>query len=116
MAFAILLLKQLLDRGVVSADGQPWEGCRGEGTYGDSGAASHGRDGHSKPSRPIPQLHALVLTRNRDITTRVLVGSHNGTPMPDEELSDLPSKGPRHHFFNARMSGIIDFFEQMLNM
>lgn len=86
VAFSALLLKQLLDKGVVSAGGQPWEGCRGEKGHRDSGESSRGRD------RSTPQLHALVLTRNREITSTILVGR----PTLDSDWGDsVASSVPR---------------------
>lgn len=74
VAFAVLLLKQLLDRGVVSAVVKPWEGCRRE--FGD-GASPEGRSEQGADSndlsRRAPHLHALVVTRNRDIASNVMV-------------------------------------------
>lgn len=92
VAFAVLLLKQLLDRGAVSAGGQPWEGCR-EAGYGRG--KSQGRDGYRQPGRPVPQLHALVLTRNRDIASRVVVRTITRLHISRRYSEVLVSKGPR---------------------
>lgn len=88
MAFAVLLLKQLLDRGLVSAGMQPWEGCKDEGaaTSGEekkdsekgvgggffakrlSEASQKKGAGHNQR-----QLHAIVLAKNKEIAVNVKV-------------------------------------------
>lgn len=83
VAFAMLLLKQLLDRGLVSAGMQPWEGCKDEtGEEKKDSEKSGGGGGffgkrsseHKKAAgQNQRQLHAVVLARNKEIAVNVTV-------------------------------------------
>lgn len=103
VAFSVLLLKQLLDRGLVSATIKPWEGCKDEsngedkgnkgpekstsggvaGFFGkrssvDIGAGGAGSGGSKKGDEgegQTVQLHGIVLARNKEIAAGITVSA-----------------------------------------
>lgn len=114
VAFSVLLLKQLLDRGLVSATIKPWEGCKDEsngedksnkGSEKSTGGGVAGffskrssvdlRAGGSINKKAEEgegqemQLHAIVLARNKEIAAGITVSAMCPSTV-NSECSMLP--------------------------
>lgn len=71
VAFSVLLLDQLIERLTAPDNSRPWRGR----SYVNKSSPGGDNSGITESSTQQARLHALVLTRNRDIAANVKVSA-----------------------------------------